>query len=110
MDFTGSVFIVIPGEFTGGMTDRLVVVAPLAQAAVNVLSIRVNCTALGNRPLDPGPDRDLLDVLQHADRDPSGPLEHPEDRGLLLGQCAATTRPSRSAAASRPPFLFTASG
>src|SRR5512135_1371572 len=110
MHFTESVLVVIASELTRGMTDRLVVVAPLVQAAVDVIFIGINNTTLGNRPLDPGPDRHLLDVLQHADHDLSGALEHPEDRRLLLGQRAPAALPLQPSPTPDAPFLLTASG
>src|SRR3954463_16106807 len=102
--------VVVPGELARRMTDRLVIVAPLDQPAVDVILIRVDQSPFGDRPLDQRPDRHLLDVLQHPDDDLAATLQHPEDRRLLLGQCPAASLPLQAPSPGGPPFFFTASG
>ena len=54
--------VVVPGVLARRMADRFVAVAPLDQAAVDVILIGVNQRPLGDRPLDQRADRRLLDV------------------------------------------------
>src|SRR4051812_3071203 len=102
--------VVVPGVLARSMADRLVIVAPLDQPAVDVILVRVNRSTLGDRPLDQRPDRHLLDVLQHPDDDLATTLQHPEDRRLLLGQGPPTPLPLPTPSAGRPTFFLTASG
>ena len=105
MDLMEPVAIVITGVFPRGMTHRVMCVTPLGQPAIDIEFSRVNNSALRNRLLDPGTDRDLLHVLQHPDHDRAGALEHPEDGGLLLGQRLSTTLPFQPAASAGAPFF-----
>jgi hypothetical protein len=52
MDLAEPIPIVVPGVFPRRMADRLVPVAPLNQAAVDVVFIGENRTPLGDRPFD----------------------------------------------------------
>src|SRR3954453_18630377 len=107
MHLTEPIPVVIPGVLPRRMTDRLVPVAPFLQPAVDVVLVGVNRTPLGDRPLDQGADRHLLDVLQHPDHDLAAALQHAEDRRLLLGQRAPATLPLQPSPAPDPPFFFT---
>ena len=106
MDLTESIAVVIPGVLARRMADRLVVVAPLIQTAVDVVLIGENDAPLGYHPLDQGTDRRLFDVLQHPDHDLAGPLEYPEDRRLLLGQRPPATFPFQASSPPGSSFFF----
>src|SRR3954468_12076703 len=100
MHLAEPITVIIAGELARLVADRLVVIAPVVQTAVDVVLIGVNYTPLGDRPLDQGTDRHLLDVLQHPDHDLTAPLQHPEDRRLLLGPRAPAALPLQPAPAS----------
>src|SRR4051812_18924775 len=102
--------VVVPGVLARRMADRLVIVAPLDQPAVDVIFIGVDQGPLGYRPLDQRPDRHLLDVLQHPDHHLAAPLDHAEDRRLLLGQGPPPTLPLQPSPTGRATFFLTASG
>src|SRR5262245_13494818 len=102
--------VAIPGELTCGMTDRVVRVAPLREAGIDVVFVGVDHRAFAERRLDERTDGRLLDIGLHADDDLAAPLDHPEDRRLLLGQRAPPRRPLQSPAASESPFFLTAAG
>ncbi len=97
--------VVVPGGLARRMADRLVAVAPLRQPSVDVRFIGVDQSALGDRSLDQGTDRHLLDVLQHPDHDRATTLDHPEDRRLLLGRCPPTTLPLQPSPSGRAAFF-----
>ena len=78
--------VLVPGEFAGCMADRVMQVTPLRQPAVDVIFIGVNHAPRTDRGSDDRVDGRLLDVLQHADDDLPSPLNHPQDRWLLLLQ------------------------
>src|SRR3954467_11103056 len=106
MHLAEPVTVIIAGELARRVADRLVVVAPVVQTAVDVILIGVNHTPPGAHLLDQGADRHLLDVLQHADHDLTATLQHPEDRRLLLGQRAPATLPLQTSPAPAPSFPF----
>src|SRR4051794_24862151 len=106
MHLAEPVTVIIAGELARRVADRLVVVAPVVQTAVDVRLIGVNHTPPGDRLLDQGADRHLLDVLQHPDHDLTAALQHPEDRRLLLGQRAPASLPLQPPPAPAPPLLF----
>src|SRR4051794_821781 len=110
MHLTEAIAVVIPGVLPRRMADRLVAVAPLDQAAVDVVLIGVDRTPFGDRSLDQRADRRLLDVLQHPDHHLAAPLQHPEDRRLLLGQGPPATLPLQASPSGRTAFFLTASG
>ena len=74
------------GVLALGMACSTVVVALLRQSGVDVVLIGVDHAHLGDPLLDQLPDRHPLDILQHPDQDRASPLDHPEDRRLILGQ------------------------
>src|SRR5262249_35636037 len=92
------------------MADGVVRVAPLRQPGIDVVLVGVDNRPECDRRLDQRADRPLLDVGQHADRDLAAPLDHPEDRRLLLGQRAPARRPLQAPPPSGPPFFATAVG
>src|SRR4051794_331528 len=55
MHLAGPIPVIVPGVLARRMADRLVAVAPLLQAAVDVVLIGVDQTPLGDRRLDQGP-------------------------------------------------------
>src|SRR6516162_3880365 len=78
-----AVTVVIPRIFTTAMTDALMHIAPLLQATVDGVFIRVDTRAWCNRALDQRLDRPLLHIVQHANNHLATALDHPEDRGFL---------------------------
>jgi len=110
MYFMKTVTIIIPSIFATAVTDAFMNVAPLFQAAINVVLIRVNTRTRRYRRLDEWLDRPLLDVGQHPNHDLATTLDHPEDRGFLCGKCAAAALPLEASAPAAPPFFSTASG
>ena len=100
----------IPGELSGRMADAVMLVAPLLQSVVDVVLVGVDHAARGDRGPDQRPDGRLLDVGQHADDDRDGPLDHPEDRRLLLLQRPPPRGPLQVSPAPISPFFLTASG
>src|SRR3954471_11501370 len=92
------------------MTHRPVGVAPLGEPMVDVVLVRVDHRPGGDDLLDQRADRLLLDIRQHADDDLAGPLDHPEDRRLLLRQRPPPRRPLQPPAPAGSPFFLTASG
>jgi hypothetical protein len=105
-----AITVVIPSVFPTAMTDACMLVTPLLQTAVEVVFIRVYTRAWCHRRLDERLDRDLLDVCQPPDHHVSIPLNHPEDRRLLRGECAPAALALEPSAPSTPPFFFTVSG
>src|SRR4030095_2158852 len=105
-----AIAVIIPSIFATAVTDAGMRIAPRFQAAINVVLIRVNTGTWRNGRLDQGFDRPLLDVFQHPNHHLSSTLDHPEDRWLLRGECAASTFPFESSASAAPPFFFTSSG
>src|SRR5438309_7861852 len=110
MTLAESIPIVIPRILSGCMTDRLVLIAPLDQPAVDVVFIGVHQSPLDYHQIDQGADRDLLDVLQHPDHDLAAALQHAEDRRLLLRQGPTPTIPLQASTSPDPPFFLTSSG
>src|SRR3954465_7085564 len=110
MDLTEAVAVVVPGVLARRVADRLVAVAPLLQPAVDVELVGVDHAPLGDRLLDQGADRRLLDVLQHPDHDRAAPLQHPEDRRLLLAQGPPAALPLQAPPTGGTAFFLTASG
>src|SRR5262249_43330374 len=85
-------------------------VAPLRQRGVDVVLVGEALGPGGDRPLDQRADRPLLDVGQHPDDDLAAPLDHPEDRRLLLGQCPPARCPLQPPATADSPSFATAAG
>src|SRR5262245_17399808 len=110
VDLAEAVPVVIPGELPGGMADRPMHVAPFVQAAVDVVLVGIDHAARRDDRPDQRADGHLLHVGQHPDHDLAAPLDHAEDRRLLLRQCPPTGGPLQAPAASFSPFFLTASG
>src|SRR6478752_9878253 len=105
-----AVAVLVPRVLAAGVAHRLVPVAPLLQAGVDVVLVRVHQGALGDAPLDDGPDRRLPDVGEHAEHDLAAPLQQAEDRRLLLRQRAPAGRALQPPASTGTPPLATAAG
>src|SRR3954452_2088610 len=86
VDLAEPVAVVIARVLAAGVADGLVAVAPLLQAAVDVVLVRVHEGALGDGGLDHRPDRPLLHVGQHAEHDLAAALDEAEERRLFLGE------------------------
>ena len=108
--FMKAITVIIPHKFATAVTDACVRIAPLFQTAINVVLVRVNTGTWHNCRFDQRLDRPLLDVFQHPNHHLTTTLDHPEDRGLLRGKCAASAFPSESSAPAPPPFFSTSSG
>ena len=102
--------VVIPRLFSPAVTDAFMRIAPLFQAAINIVLIGVNTRTWRNRRLDQGLDRPLLDVCQHSHDHLATALDHPEDRRLLRGEGAAAAFPLEASAPAAPPFFTSSSG
>ncbi len=105
-----AIAVVIPRIFSPAVTDAFMRIAPLFQAALNIVLIRVHIATRRNRRLHQWLDRPLLDVLQYLNDHLATALDHPEDRGLLRGEGAAAAFPLEASAPAAPPFFTTASG
>ena len=105
MHLAEPVAVVVPGRLPRRMADRLVIVAPLDQPAVDVIFIGLYQSPLGYRPLDQRPDRRLVDVGQHPNHDLATSLDHPEDRRLLLGERPPDPLPLQPSSPGGPPFF-----
>ena len=110
VDLTAPVAVVVPGELPGGMADRPMLVAPFVQAMVDVVLVGIDRAARRDDRPDQRADGDLLHVGQHPDDDLAAPLDHAEDRRLLLLQRPPAGSPLQASAAPRSPFFLTASG
>src|SRR5262249_26522194 len=84
VDLTKPIAVLITSEFAGCMADRAVPVTPCRKPAVDIILIGINHAPGADRSPDDRVDGRLLDVLQHADDDLSRPLDHAQDRRLLL--------------------------
>ena len=110
VDLTEPVLVVVSGVLASRVTHRVMGVTPFGKAVVDVVFVGIDHAPLGDRLLDQRADRHLFDVRQHPDHDLAGPLEHPEDRRLLLLQCPPAALPLQTSSATGPAFFFTASG
>src|SRR6267142_1471211 len=105
-----TIAVVIPSVFPTARTDACMLVTPRLQTAVEVVCIRGYTRAWEHRRLDQRLDRDVLDVCQPPEHSGSTPLNPPEDRRLLRGECAPSALALEPSAPSTPPFFFTVSG
>ena len=110
VDFMQAITVIIPSLFATVVTDTFMGIAPLCQAAIHVVRIRVNTGARRNRRVDQWLDRPLLDVFPPPNHHGSTALAHPEDRGLLRGECPTSAFPLEASAPAAPPCFSTASG
>ena len=108
--FMTAIAVIIPRLFATAVTDAGMRIAPRFQAAIHVIRIRVHTGTRRHRRLDQWLDRPLLDVCQHPHHHRATTLDHPEDRWLLRGECAASAFPFEASAPAAPPFFFTSSG
>src|SRR3954452_18493787 len=102
--------VLVPGILPRRMAHRAVGVAPLGEPVIDVVLVGEHGAPRGDRPPDERGDRLLLDIGQHPDHDLAGPLDHPEDRRLLLGQGAPARCPLQPTSPALSPFFLTASG
>ena len=105
-----AVAVVIARVLAPGVADRLVPVAPVLQAAVDVVLVGVDQGAFGDARLDHRPDRHLLDVGEHAQDDLAAALEQAQDRRLVLGERAPAGGAPQPPASAGTPLLATAAG
>ena len=101
--FMKAITVLIPSIFATAVTDTGMRIAPLFQAAINVVLIRVN-TGTCNGRFDQWFDRSLLDVFQH----PNHHLHRwiiPKIGWLLRGERAASAFP-RVVCAGRAALFF----
>src|SRR5690349_13785559 len=110
MHFTEAISLFVSGILARAVAHRLVRVAPLSQAGIDIVLVGVDQRAGHDRGLDQRLDGRLLDVLQHADHPLASALDHPEDRRLLFLERAPTGRPLQTVSPSWPPFFLTAAG
>src|SRR3954449_1296696 len=110
VDLAKAVAIVVAGILAVAMADGLVPVAPVLQAGVDVVLVGVHQGALGDAPLDDGPDRHLPDVGQHAQDDLAAAVQQAQDGWLVLLQRAPAGRAPQAPASAGPPLLATAAG
>ena len=92
VDLAEPIAVLVAGELAGRMADRAMRVAPRRQPGLDIVFIRIDHAPRADRRPDDRADGRLLDVLQHPDDDLPGPLNHAEDRRLLLLQGAAAPR------------------
>ena len=102
--------VIIPRLCAPAVTDACMRLAPRFQAAINVIRIRVNTGPWRNRRFDQGCDRPWLDGFQPPNHHLSATLDHPEERWLRRGECAASAFPFASSAPATPPFFCTSAG
>src|SRR5438552_5679253 len=105
-----AIAVIIPRLCAPAVTDACMRLAPRFQAAINVIRIRVNTGPWRNRRFDQGCDRPWLDGFQPPNHHLSATLDHPEDRWLRRGECAASAFPFASSAPATPPFFCTSAG
>src|ERR1700734_3861691 len=110
MNFMESVLVLVTSVFPGGVADRVMGVAPVAQTIVNIILISVYLASFGNGASDDGFDGGLLHVGQHVDHHLTATLHHAENRRLLLLQRAATAFPLQTTTPPLASFFFTAAG
>ena len=108
--FVKAIAIVISCIFPTAMTDTFMCIAPLFQAVIDGVFIRVHIRARSNRCLNQRLDRPLLDVGQHTNDHLSTALDHPEDRWLLSGKCPSTALAFKASTPTATPFFTTSSG
>ena len=110
VNFVEAVAIVVASIFPASVIDRVVLVAPFFQSAVDVVLVGVDRRAGCNRSTQKRTDRDLLYVRQQVHHDLSRALNHPQNRRLLLGQSAASTSSLQTPSSPPSAFFLTASG
>ena len=86
------------------------IVAPLGQAAVDVVLVGQHLGARRDGRLDQRLNRDLADVFQHVDDHLAAALDHAEDRGLLLLKRAATRGALEAVSAALTAFFLLPKG
>src|SRR5919206_2706338 len=92
------------------MAHGLVAVAPVSQAGVDVVLVRVHEGAAGDAALDHRPDCRLLHVGEHAEHDLAAALEQAQDGRLVLVERAPAGSTPQPPAPAGVPLLATAAG
>src|SRR4051812_8388694 len=88
VDLAEAVAIVIAGVLAPAMADRLVAVAPVFQAGIDVVFVGIDQSAWTDRLCDDRLDGRLLNVGQHPENDFATALDQAQDRRLSLLQGA----------------------
>jgi hypothetical protein len=102
--------VVLPCLFPPAVTDACRRIAPVFQAALQSVRLRVQPRPRRHRRLAQGLARPWLDVCPHA-QDPRAPaLPQPEERRLRRGAGAAAALPREASAPAPPPFFPPACG
>src|SRR5271155_214207 len=104
MNLMEAVLVLVTSVFPGGVADRVMGIAPVAQAIVNIILISMYLAPFGNGASDDGFEGGLLHVGQHVDRHLTATLYHAENRWLLLFQRAETAFPLQTTATPLAPF------
>ena len=86
-----------------GMIDRFVLIAPLGEATIDVVFIRVNEATEGNRFGDDRFNSRLFHISEHPNDYLTVTLDHAQDRRLFFLQ---GTTPTTSLEAMAAPFPF----
>lgn len=110
MNLIKAVPVFVAGVLTPAMAHGTVIKPPCHQPLVDVVLISVNAGSGGDEPLDQRTNRGLSDVLQHPHHHRSAPLDHPENRWLLLLQGSPAPRALQAAPTISAAFFFTAPG
>src|SRR4051812_30977748 len=90
VNFAETVAIVIAGILTPGMADRVVTIAPVFQAGIDIVFISIDQRARADSLCDDRLDGRLLNVGQHVENDFATALDQSKYWRLLLFQGAAT--------------------
>src|SRR5215212_10275739 len=102
--------VLVAGVFAAPVADRFVLIAPVLQAGVDAILVRVDEGPSGNRGRDDRLDRGLLHVGQHMQDHLASALDQAEDGWLVLLPRAPARRAGQPATAPEPPLLATAAG
>ncbi len=109
MDFMEAISIRIAGVLALGVIDRLMSIAPVQQACVDVILIGVDQAASLDVLRDDRLDGGLLNVRQHLDHKVTVALDHPEHGWLFLRQgapSACTFQAATTAFSAQLPHNF----
>ena len=90
MNFTKAIAVFVAGVLAFAVANRFVAVPPGGQFCVDVLFVRHDFRARGDRARQDRLDRLLLDIGQHFDDHVAAALDHPEDRRFLFLQRASS--------------------
>src|SRR3954468_1947334 len=105
-----AVAVLVPRVLAPCVTDRLVPVAPLLQASIDVVLVGVDEGVPGDRGPDDWLDRRLLDIGQHPQHHLPAALDQAEHPRLVLRQRAAARRSRQPTPPPEPPPFATSAG